>query len=141
MPFRWKCHGTPTNKMPAKQLQSGYRGLWKTGVLRYIFYFDSANYHSTAAESQCQSGGMADALDSKSSVRKDVWVRVPPLVPGKHYQVIATNYCSRKGRKQEICQPSINWSNAIALYSGRRPSRSYWRNAHRNRACACKCGR
>jgi small subunit ribosomal protein S12 len=24
---------------------------------------------------------LADALDSKSSVRKDVWVRVPPLVP------------------------------------------------------------
>ena len=23
---------------------------------------------------------LADALDSKSSVRKDVWVRVPPLV-------------------------------------------------------------
>jgi len=23
---------------------------------------------------------MADALDSKSSVRKDVWVRLPPLV-------------------------------------------------------------
>lgn len=27
-----------------------------------------------------QSGGMADALDSKSSVRKGVWVRVPPSV-------------------------------------------------------------
>ncbi len=29
-----------------------------------------------------QSGGMADALDSKSSARKGVWVRVPPLVFG-----------------------------------------------------------
>ncbi len=28
-----------------------------------------------------QSGGMADALDSKSSARKGVWVQVPPLVP------------------------------------------------------------
>lgn len=27
-----------------------------------------------------QSGGMADALDSKSCVRKGVWVRLPPLV-------------------------------------------------------------
>jgi hypothetical protein len=27
-----------------------------------------------------QSGGMADALDSKSSTRKGVWVQVPPLV-------------------------------------------------------------
>ena len=58
-------------------------------MLRYILHFDSANYHSTAAELQCQSGGMADALDSKSSVRKDVWVRVPPLVPGQHYQIVA----------------------------------------------------
>jgi hypothetical protein len=27
------------------------------------------------------SGGMADAADSKSAVRKDVWVRVPPRAP------------------------------------------------------------
>lgn len=27
-----------------------------------------------------QSGGMADALDSKSCARKGVWVRLPPLV-------------------------------------------------------------
>ena len=27
-----------------------------------------------------RSGGMADALDSKSSVRKGVWVRLPPSV-------------------------------------------------------------
>jgi hypothetical protein len=28
----------------------------------------------------CQSGGMADAADSKSVARKGVWVQVPPLV-------------------------------------------------------------
>ncbi len=28
----------------------------------------------------CRSGGMADALDSKSSTRKGVWVQVPPSV-------------------------------------------------------------
>ena len=28
----------------------------------------------------CQSGGMADATDSKSVARKGVWVQVPPLV-------------------------------------------------------------
>ena len=28
----------------------------------------------------CRSGGMADAMDSKSIVRKDVRVRVPPSV-------------------------------------------------------------
>ena len=30
--------------------------------------------------SLCQSGGMADAADSKSVARKGVWVQVPPLV-------------------------------------------------------------
>jgi hypothetical protein len=31
-------------------------------------------------EKTSRSGGMADALDSKSSVRKGVWVRLPPSV-------------------------------------------------------------
>lgn len=31
------------------------------------------------------SGGMADATDSKSVVRKDVWVRLPPRAPGDQY--------------------------------------------------------
>ena len=31
------------------------------------------------------SGGMADATDSKSVVRKDVWVQVPPRAPGDTY--------------------------------------------------------
>jgi hypothetical protein len=36
--------------------------------------------HATA-RSKCRSGGMADAADSKSAVRKGVRVRVPPSVP------------------------------------------------------------
>ena len=31
-------------------------------------------------KTQSRSGGMADALDSKSSTRKGVWVQVPPPV-------------------------------------------------------------
>ncbi len=36
--------------------------------------------HSRRGQVSRQSGGMADALDSKSCVRKGVWVRLPPLV-------------------------------------------------------------
>lgn len=40
---------------------------------------DTISVHLRLA-AQGRSGGMADALDSKSSVRKGVWVRVPPSV-------------------------------------------------------------
>ncbi len=41
------------------------------------------------------SGGMADAADSKSAVRKDVWVRVPPRAPSYCGASSAPSRCAR----------------------------------------------
>ncbi len=51
---------------------------------------------------KCQSGGMADALDSKSSVRKDVWVRLPPLVLIKVFLSFLKEFFQR------VRMPTIN---------------------------------
>ncbi|MEY2611655.1 MAG: ribosomal protein [Planctomycetota bacterium] len=57
---------------------------------------------ASKAREICQSGGMADALDSKSSVRKDVWVRLPPLV-------LKTVFLSfLKEFSQRVRMPTIN---------------------------------
>ena len=39
------------------------------------------NYSRAKRLKLCPSGGMADATDLKSVIRKGVWVRVPPRVP------------------------------------------------------------
>ena len=41
---------------------------------------DKAAFRGILYFNKCRSGGMADAMDSKSIVRKDVWVRLPPPV-------------------------------------------------------------
>ena len=41
---------------------------------------DGVVFLQSVRTSRCRSGEMADATDSKSVVRKDVWVQVPPPV-------------------------------------------------------------
>jgi len=74
----------------------------------------------------CRSGGMADALDSKSSVRKDVWVQVPPPAflslssserathPTTHAREIRSRPIDRRtagkalmGRRLILCAPVV----------------------------------
>ncbi len=74
-----------------------------------------------------QSGGMADALDSKSSARKGVWVRLPPLVlpvPDESYLA------------QNVCQLSINWFVAIALSNAIPPKAPFSSDAPRKKGSA-----
>ena len=39
---------------------------------------------------ECQCGVTAAALDSKSGLRKGVWVQVPPLVPQNRVEFLGT---------------------------------------------------
>ena len=53
------------------------------GSDRTILDAPAPSLHPVRAATESQSGGMADAMDSKSISRKGVGVRFPPLVPAR----------------------------------------------------------
>ncbi len=62
----------PWNRQPGKC------AVWVDGAIVWLKLDRCASQRS--ARTASRSGGMADALDSKSSARKGVWVQVPPSV-------------------------------------------------------------
>ena len=52
---------------------------------------------------------LADALDSKSSIREDVWVRPPPSAP---YKSTTFDHSGRFNRKALFCRPNSARLNA-----------------------------
>ena len=54
---------------------------------------DKVGFRDILIDNSCRSGGMADAMDSKSIVRKVVWVRLPPPV-SKAFAVICKGFFS-----------------------------------------------
>lgn len=93
---------------------------------------------------------MADALDSKSCVLTDVWVRLPPLV----FQIRFDEFgfeaerkvadCVRRSNFLEkvlVCQPSINWFVEIELSKRIGQRVLFCSNARKSRVFVCWYGR